>query len=97
MVKTNKFEYAGYGILSNILRGIHKALNRIISRFLRLADKLRFEQYKMKFGQRDSDIYIVSYPKSGTTKMQMILYQLTTEGHMDFNHIRIVFDHGIKI
>ncbi len=41
----------------------------------------------MHFGERDDDIYIVTYPKSGTTVLQMILYQLTTDGKMDFNHI----------
>jgi hypothetical protein len=87
VAKTDKFEFAGYKILSNILRSIHKTINKSINRFLRLADKLQFEQYKMKFGQRDSDIYIVSYPKSGTTMMQMILYQLTRAGNMDFKHI----------
>lgn len=39
------------------------------------------------FGQRESDIYVVSYPRSGTTLMQMILYQMTTGGDMGFKHI----------
>lgn len=39
---------------------------------------------------RPDDIFIVSYPKSGTTLMQMILYQLTTPGEMDFPHITSV-------
>lgn len=33
------------------------------------------------------DIFIVTYPRSGTTWLQMILYQLTTNGELDFNHI----------
>ena len=41
----------------------------------------------MIFGERKDDIYISTYPKSGTTVMQMILYHLTTDGSMDFNHI----------
>ncbi|MEZ5054170.1 MAG: sulfotransferase domain-containing protein [Chitinophagales bacterium] len=32
-------------------------------------------------------MYIVSFPKSGTTWVQVILYNLLTEGNMDFNHI----------
>jgi hypothetical protein len=36
---------------------------------------------------RADDIFIVTYPRSGTTWMQMILYQLTTDGSMDFPHI----------
>jgi hypothetical protein len=30
---------------------------------------------------------VVGYPRSGTTLMQMILYQMTTDGNMDFGHI----------
>lgn len=36
------------------------------------------------------DLFIVTYPRSGTTWMQMILYQLTTDGSMDFKHINHV-------
>jgi hypothetical protein len=39
------------------------------------------------FDLRPDDIFIVSYPRSGTTWMQMILYQLSTDGSMDFKHI----------
>jgi hypothetical protein len=47
----------------------------------------RMKKIMKDFGERDSDVYVVSYPKSGTTLMQMILYQLTTDGSMDFNHL----------
>ncbi|MBI4445585.1 MAG: adenylyl-sulfate kinase [Acidobacteria bacterium] len=39
------------------------------------------------FRPRQDDIYIASYPRSGTTWVQMILYQLTTDGEMTFRHI----------
>ena len=39
------------------------------------------------FRPRPDDIFVVTYPRSGTTWMQMILYQLTTDGRMDFAHI----------
>jgi hypothetical protein len=49
--------------------------------------ELNFMRYKLLFGERDDDIYIVTFPKSGTTLMQMLLYQLTTNGNMNFKHI----------
>lgn len=41
----------------------------------------------MDFEQRDSDIYISAFPKSGTTWMQVILHNLVTDGDMSFEHI----------
>lgn len=40
-----------------------------------------------EFQQREEDIYVVTFVKSGTTWMQMILYQMLTDGNMYFNHI----------
>jgi hypothetical protein len=37
--------------------------------------------------ERDEDIYIITFMKSGTTWMQMICYQLLTDGNMHFKHI----------
>ncbi|MEJ7643725.1 MAG: sulfotransferase domain-containing protein [Chryseolinea sp.] len=47
----------------------------------------RMRKLMRDFGQRESDIYVVSYPRSGTTLMQMVLYQMTTDGNMGFDHI----------
>lgn len=44
-------------------------------------------QYRIEYDGSPDDIFIVTYPKSGTTWLQMILYQLTTDGSMDFTHI----------
>ncbi len=42
---------------------------------------------KKEYGERDSDIYVSTFSRSGTTWMQIILYQLTTRGDMDFEHL----------
>ena len=47
----------------------------------------QLELKHFKFVPRPDDIFIVTYPRSGTTWMQMILYQLTTDGNMDIPHI----------
>jgi hypothetical protein len=47
----------------------------------------RYRELRAAYGERDSDIYVSTYTRSGTTWMQMILYQLTTDGNMDFDHI----------
>jgi hypothetical protein len=87
MDRNTSREYIGYGILSDLLRKIYKLIDKLGSRFLKISDRLRFEQFKLVFGQREDDIYIATYPKSGTTLVQMILYQLTTSGDLNFNHI----------
>lgn len=61
--------------------------DRLSKRFSKAALELNIIKYHLKFGERDSDIYVVTYPKSGTTVMQMLVYQLTTDGNIDFNHI----------
>jgi hypothetical protein len=41
----------------------------------------------LSFTPRADDIYVVTYPRSGTTWMRMILYQLMTDGSMDIQHV----------
>jgi hypothetical protein len=41
----------------------------------------------LEFTPRPDDVFIVTYPRSGTTWLQMILYQLTTDGEVVFPHI----------
>jgi Sulfotransferase domain len=48
--------------------------------------KLRY----VDFRPRPDDIFIASYPRSGTTWMQMIVYQMTSGGDMDFQHVSAV-------
>jgi len=47
----------------------------------------RYQHLRKNFGERDSDIYISSFSRSGTTMTLMLLYQLTTDGSMDVDHI----------
>jgi len=42
---------------------------------------------KLVHDPRADDVFVVSYPKSGTTAMQMMVYQIVTDGSMDFRHI----------
>lgn len=53
---------------------------------------------KYLYKPRPDDIFIVTYPKSGTTLLQMMLHQLTTDGTVDFQHINSVspwFEHEL--
>lgn len=45
--------------------------------------KLRYFDYR----PRDTDVFLVTYPRSGTTWLQMMLHQLTSDGEMDIVHI----------
>jgi hypothetical protein len=50
-------------------------------------------RYKLVYEGSPDDVFIVTYPKSGTTWLQMILYQLTTDGEIRFAHIDEVSPH----
>jgi len=41
----------------------------------------------LDYTARPDDVFVVTYPRSGTTWLQMIMYQLTTDGNMDIAHI----------
>lgn len=40
-----------------------------------------------RFERRPDDVYIATYPKSGTTLLQMMIHQLRGDGNMDIPHI----------
>ncbi|KAB8333999.1 sulfotransferase domain-containing protein [Scytonema tolypothrichoides VB-61278] len=79
-------------IQAKVILSIVKAINRLLQLtknfilFLRRTLAIISAKYA-HFMLRPDDIFIVTYPRSGTTWMQMILYQLTTDGNMDFAHI----------
>jgi hypothetical protein len=71
------------------LLGMVAAMVQWLGHFLSGAAR-RIQLFKLMhidFVPRPDDVFIVTYPRSGTTWMQMILYQLTTDGSMDFPHI----------
>ena len=53
----------------------------------KLTRALTWMNARNAFHRRSDDTFIATYPRSGTTILQMILYQLTTSGEMDFQHI----------
>src|SRR3954466_13577858 len=70
-----------------ILDWLIKLFDRLRTNADRIIHQLRFMKYELQFGEREDDIYVATYLKSGTTWMQMILYQLTTTGDISFEHI----------
>lgn len=73
--------------LNNELIDNQHLLEKAQAKLWELMIKVRMAKLMQAFGERDSDIYIVTFAKSGTTLMQMMLYQMTTDGNMDFGHI----------
>jgi len=73
--------------------GAWKALMIVVSIVFQAVSALRLltlaQIARLKFEARPDDIFIATFPKSGTTLMQMIVYQLTTDGR-DFPHINRV-------
>lgn len=62
-------------------------LEKSINTLKYLSSTVKLKQYLLNMKQYQSDIYIQSLAKSGTTLTQMIIYQMTTDGRMDFDHI----------
>jgi hypothetical protein len=55
-----------------------------------LADARRacsFLRGRLAFRPREDDIYVASYPRSGTTWMQLMLHRLAGRDDLDFSHI----------
>lgn len=70
-----------------IVDKLYRFISRIHSGSGEALKKLKEYRYFSQFEEREDDIYVTTFLKSGTTWMQMILYQLTTGGNIDFNHI----------
>ena len=75
-------------IIGRLLSATETLLQCSAQRFKAAQWRIHFFHLKhFGFVPRPDDIFIVTYPRSGTTWMQMILYQLTTDGSMDIPHI----------
>ncbi|TVR40624.1 MAG: sulfotransferase domain-containing protein [Cryomorphaceae bacterium] len=70
-----------------VLTGAEGLLNKAIDRCTAALVSVREQRYLEQFVSRESDIYISTFLRSGTTWVQMIVYQLLTDGNMRFNHI----------
>ncbi|MBF0228386.1 MAG: sulfotransferase domain-containing protein [Desulfamplus sp.] len=83
-IKTAHFKkaiFAPVSLAANTLFAASDAINDI-ARYVHY-----FKVANLEFKPRADDIFIVTYPRSGTTWLQMILYQLATDGSMEIDHI----------
>ncbi|MBF0240944.1 MAG: sulfotransferase domain-containing protein [Desulfamplus sp.] len=75
----------------SLLKCINVATNALFDAADGLTTLARYLHYykvaHLEFKPRFDDIFIVTYPRSGTTWLQMILYQLATDGNMEIDHI----------
>lgn len=70
-----------------ILKFLLNFFSAIYSRSKYIIAQLKEAIFFYELEDRDNDIYIMTYPKSGTTWMQVILHNIVGDGNMDFDHI----------
>jgi hypothetical protein len=87
-IRPRKLLGACIGSIVSLTRLIDNAvLTPCQKRLARIRTWGRVLKYRLEYDGSPDDIFIVTYPKSGTTWLQMIVYQLTTNGAMNFTHI----------
>lgn len=71
-------------VIGFVLGYVLGALNVLRRVYMRVFMALDFyKKAHCDFEPQPTDIFIASYPRSGTTWLQMIMYQLTTDGDME--------------
>jgi hypothetical protein len=73
--------------IARLLKGCSRSVHHVLDKLGDAKRLLNFLRGRLEFRPRADDVFVATYPRSGTTWMQMILYQLTTDGKMDFTHI----------
>lgn len=75
-------------------KAVEGALNVVeytVNKLVALYDEIsEYKRFQVNYRYKKGDIFLISFPKSGTTMMQMVLYQMFSSGDMDFTHIHHV-------
>jgi hypothetical protein len=72
------------------LRAAIGALGSLARRAERAQARMRLDLALARFRPRPDDVYLVGFPRSGLSLLQMALYQMTTDGEMRFAHVAAV-------
>ncbi len=75
------------GALSKLLQNTSQCLRKLQSGVDNVTGVVDYLRGYSAFSSRTDDIYLAGYPRSGTRWVQLILFQLTTSGEMDFDHV----------
>jgi LPS sulfotransferase NodH len=74
-------------MMAKSLNSLDRVVDFVMRKLLPVHRYLRVKAGRLSLVPRSNDIYIVSYPRSGTTWLQMILHQLAGGQPEGFTHI----------